>query len=177
MEHVFLQSTASRGQTSTRSLLIARPHWSVCHVPFHFLRSFSESDYFHHSTLSTSPPLRLRLPPAFRLSVSSSACHRILSCSPHGTLCNSLYSVPLSLPLRRLYSPPLSVLIICHGTLILQGNSHWFPFLSCPALICYATAVPLTRLIGHCPPSFQLPSLLLPFSPNLVPLHHPPPVV
>lgn len=117
------------------------------------------------------------LSPTFRLSVSSSACHCILSCSPHGTLCNSLYSVPLSLPLCCLYSSPLSVLIICYGTLILQGNSHWFPFLSCPALICYATAVPLTRLIGHCPLSFQLPSLLLPFSLNLVPLHHPPPVV
>lgn len=115
--------------------------------------------------------------PTFRLSASSSACNCILSCSPHGTLCNSLYSVPLSLPLCCLYSPPLSVLIICYGTLILQGNSHWFPFLSCPALICYATAVPLPRLIGHCPLSFQLPSLLLPFSLNLVPLHHPPPVV
>lgn len=111
-----------------------------------------------------------------------------------------LGSVPSLLP--SIPPPPRSVLIICHATLALQANSHWFPFLSWPALICDATAVPLTRLIGHCPLRFQLPSLLplslsfslylslfiflslslslvspLPTPLKLVPLRHPPPVV
>lgn len=102
------------------------------------------------SVLYLFPPRRQRWFPAAAFG------HAVLV----GRCTAPLGSVPSLLP--SIPPPPRCVLIICHATLALQANSHWFPFLSWPALICDATAVPLTRLIGHCPLSFQL--LPLPLS-------------
>lgn len=101
----------------------------------------THTDYFHLAALP--PPICLSPSYISCLLVGNVACHCILSCSSHGTVCYSIYSLPLSPPSLLSFLPTsLFPLIICYATLALQGSSHWSPFLSTPILICYATAIP-----------------------------------
>lgn len=96
------------------------------------------------TTLPSLSPLCVSQSHVFGLLVGFAACHRILSCSCHGTLLVTPPArYPLPLPLCSLSSPALFFpLIICYATLALQGSTRWSPFLCPPVLICYATAIP-----------------------------------
>lgn len=92
------------------------------------------------------------------------------------TLQLSLLSAPFSTSLLSLFPTSLCINnLLWHSYSAGQFSLVSISVLPCSDLLCHCR--PLTRLIGHCPLSFQLPSLLLPFSLNLVPHHHPPPVV
>lgn len=85
------------GRWLLKNSLIERPHWSVCHLSFHFFACSPSLIIF--ITVLSLPPLSLFC--VFCLVVSRSAFHGILSCSSRGTLFAilSLLSAPFALSL------------------------------------------------------------------------------